>query len=90
MPKFLNGSVTDVKHWNQRLCTLKVTVDFPPFEAGQFVSIGLEVDNKPYMRYTVAKIIAETLESLDLKYPTVDDKAKQRFADMRARLTNEE
>ena len=50
MPKFLNGSVIAVTHWNQRLCTLKIAVDFPPFEAGQFVSIGLEVDNKPYMR----------------------------------------
>ena len=50
---------------------------------------AIPADNKPYMRYTVAKIIAETLESLDMHYPKVDDKAKQRFTHMRELLTKE-
>ena len=50
MSKFLIGSVTGVTHWTKRLCTLKIGVDFPEFEAGQFVRIGLEIDGKPELR----------------------------------------
>ena len=50
MAKFLNGSVITATCWNQRLCTLKIDVNFPKFEAGQFVSIGLEIDGNPDMR----------------------------------------
>ena len=50
MSKFLNGSVVTATHWNQRLCTLKIAVNFPEFEAGQFVSVGLENNGKTDMR----------------------------------------
>ena len=50
---------------------------------------AIPADNKPYMRYSVAKIIAQTLESLDMHYPKVDDEAKRRFADMRTILSKE-
>jgi len=50
MSTLLTGSVIAVNHWNQRLCTLKIGVDFPEFEPGQFVRVGLSVDGKPEMR----------------------------------------
>ena len=50
MSKFLVGSVSAVTHWTKRLCTLSIAVDFPEFEAGQFVSVGLNIDDKPHMR----------------------------------------
>jgi PPK2 family polyphosphate:nucleotide phosphotransferase len=86
--KFSENDIKERAYWDDYMdayqCALRETSrSYAPWYA-------VPADNKPYMRYTVAKIIAETLESLDLKYPTVDDKAKQRFADMRARLTNEE
>ena len=42
------------------------------------------------MRLSVAEIIAKTLNSLELKYPTVGDKEKVRFSEMRKMLENEE
>lgn len=50
---------------------------------------AIPADNKPYMRYRVAKIIADTLESLDMHYPRVDGKAKQRFDHLREKLLND-
>ena len=42
------------------------------------------------MRYTIAKLIAETMESLNMHYPQVDDEAKKRFSHLREMLMNEE
>jgi len=46
-------------------------------------------DHKWYARLVVAAAIVETLESLDLQYPTVDDARKKQFAAVRAALVNE-
>lgn len=39
---------------------------------------AIPADNKPYMRYSVAKIIRKTLQSLDINYPTLgkDERAE--------------
>jgi hypothetical protein len=42
------------------------------------------------MRLSVAEIIVKTLKGLELKYPTVGDKEKARFSEMRKMLENEE
>lgn len=49
------GKVVDCKHWNQRLCSLKIAVALPAFEAGQFIRVGLpvagggdEIEARPY------------------------------------------
>jgi len=41
MAQWQQGKVVVSKHWNQRLCSLKIEVDLPVFEAGQFIRIGL-------------------------------------------------
>jgi len=41
MAQWQQGKVVVNKHWNQRLCSLKIEVDLPVFEAGQFIRIGL-------------------------------------------------
>jgi len=43
----------------------------------------IPADNKPYMRLTVAKIIRQSLESLRLEYPGVNEKEKDRFDEMK-------
>ena len=50
---------------------------------------AIPADNKPYMRVQVAKILTETLASLDLRYPKVDPKERARFEQMRQLLENE-
>ena len=51
---------------------------------------AIPADNKPYMRYSVASIIAQTLESLDLHYPRIDEKVRQRFKRLREILVNDD
>ncbi|MEM7401205.1 MAG: PPK2 family polyphosphate kinase [Pseudomonadota bacterium] len=38
---------------------------------------AIPADDKPFMRYSVAKIIKKTLQSLDLKYPTLSDEERE-------------
>jgi hypothetical protein len=49
----------------------------------------IPVDDKPFMRLTVAQIIVKSLKKLKLKYPAVDEKEKARFAEMRKMIQNE-
>lgn len=47
------GRVLEAKHWNERLCSLKVEVNQPEFEAGQFIRVGLpdtegDMEARPY------------------------------------------
>ena len=39
---------------------------------------AIPADDKPYMRYSVAKVIKQTLQSLELKYPTLEKKERER------------
>ena len=50
---------------------------------------AIPADDKPYMRAQVAKILVETLESLDLKYPSVGPEELSKFGEMRDILNNE-
>jgi len=47
---------------------------------------AIPADDKPYMRATVAEIIAETLESLPLRFPVVPREEKRRMAELRGKL----
>ena len=49
----------------------------------------IPADNKPIMRAMVAKIVAETLEDLNLKYPTVGQKEIAEMAEAKKILENE-
>ncbi|HEB96858.1 MAG TPA: polyphosphate kinase 2 family protein [Sedimenticola thiotaurini] len=50
---------------------------------------AIPADDKPYMRVQVAKILTDTLNSLDLHYPRVDEKERARFDEMRRLLEQE-
>ena len=85
--KFSEADVEERGHWNDYMKAYEQTLQetsrsFAPWYV-------IPADNKPYMRYNVAKIIADTLESMDMHYPKVDDKAKARFDHMRDILINE-
>lgn len=52
MAKWLNGTVVENYHWNERLTSLKIDAPLGRFKAGQFVRVGLEIDGdivaRPY------------------------------------------
>ncbi len=50
---------------------------------------AIPADSKSYMRLTVAEIIADTLRSLGMKYPEVDEETKSRFGKLHKRLRDE-
>ena len=85
--KFSEGDVEERGHWDKYMQAYERVLQETSFAYAPWYAIP--ADNKPYMRYTVAKIIAETLESIDMHYPKVDQKAKQRFDHMRQILLNE-
>lgn len=72
MRNIIDASVTWVHHWNHTLFSFRTNRENSfTFENGQFVMIGLEVDNKPLMRaYSVASAnYAEELEFFSIKVP---------------------
>lgn len=51
---------------------------------------AIPADSKPYMRLAVARIMVETLEALELRYPEVDETQQAQLAASRARLMAED
>lgn len=47
---------------------------------------AVPADDKPYMRATVAGIVEESLESLDLRYPSVGQKGKEELLRLREQI----
>ncbi|MEH6357349.1 MAG: ferredoxin--NADP reductase [Pseudomonadales bacterium] len=41
MRQWQKGKVVENQHWNGRLCSLRIDVALPEFEAGQFIKVGL-------------------------------------------------
>lgn len=50
MPNWLTGTIVERHQWNNRICSLKLLLDLPEFEAGQFVNMGLELNGKVVTR----------------------------------------
>jgi ferredoxin--NADP+ reductase len=61
MENWLQGRVTTNRQWNERLFSLRISVDIPSFRAGQFVRIGLEIDGEVVARpYSLVNAPGET------------------------------
>ena len=50
---------------------------------------AIPADDKPFMRLTVAKLVAETLDSLDMRYPSVDEEIANRVGELTRQLERE-
>ncbi len=50
---------------------------------------AIPADDKPFMRYSVAKIIKQTLESLNLKYPSLDEEERAKLKIAREQLESD-
>lgn len=46
MAEWTEGTVVERRAWTPRLISLRIEADMVPFEAGQFVRVGLDIDSK--------------------------------------------
>jgi polyphosphate kinase 2 (PPK2 family) len=85
--KFSKGDVEERKHWDAYMNAYEQALNgtsrpFAPWYA-------IPADNKPFMRRTVAEIVAGTLEGLPLAYPKVPKKAREEMLGLRKQLEKE-
>ena len=85
--KWSSGDLKERGHWDDYMQAyedaLKTTSKpWAPWYA-------IPADDKPYMRYSVAKIVEKTLESLDLKYPKIDNEERENLSQARKQLLAE-
>jgi PPK2 family polyphosphate:nucleotide phosphotransferase len=82
--KFEEGDVHERAHWRSYQHAYEAAINATASDHAPWYAIP--ADDKPYLRMNVAEIIVRTLESLKLKYPTIDAKQRRRFDEMRGYL----
>jgi PPK2 family polyphosphate:nucleotide phosphotransferase len=85
--KFSTGDVEERAYWDQYMQAYEEAINATSRPWAPWYAIP--ADSKPYMRLQVAKILAENIKRLKIKYPTVSPETKEMFAEMRAILTGE-
>ncbi len=95
--RFLSRIDTQTKQWKWSSADLKERGHWDDYmqayeEALKFTSApwapwyAIPADDKPYMRYCVAKIVKETLQGMKLKYPNLDEEERDKLAIARKEL----
>ena len=85
--KFSAADVKERGHWDAYMDAYEQALNATSRPWAPWYAIP--ADDKPYMRLAVARIVRQTLESLDLAYPTVDAAEQARFDEMRQLLERE-
>jgi PPK2 family polyphosphate:nucleotide phosphotransferase len=85
--KFSLRDVEERQHWDSymhayRQALAETSRPWAPWYA-------IPADDKPFMRWQVAKLVRETLQRMDPRYPEIDAKAVDEFVAMRQRLKHE-
>ncbi len=76
--KFSQQDLEERKLWKKYMAAYESAVNATSQPWAPWYAIP--ADNKPFMRMCVAEIITQTLEKLDLHYPTVSKAKRQTFA----------
>ena len=82
--KFNAEDVEERQHWDSYMHAYEQALRATSQSWAPWYSIP--ADNKRYMRWAVANIVRQTLETLGLGYPEVSDDDRVRFAEIRKRL----
>jgi len=82
--KFSPTDVQERAHWHDYMKAYEKALDSTSRPWAPWYAIP--ADNKAYLQVSVAEIIVKTLESLDLKYPEVDNETRARCNEMRRLL----
>lgn len=85
--KFSEGDVIERGYWDQYMdCYQDVVNATSRSHAPWYV---IPADDKAFMRYTVADIVARSLSSIDMAWPEVSSRDRSRFAMLREQLIND-
>jgi len=85
--KFNSADVAEREHWEQYMEAYEDMLKHTSRAHAPWFAIP--ADDKPFMRLTVARIVVDTLKEMDVRYPQVDEKEKERFSQMRRVLDDE-
>ncbi len=85
--KFSSADIKERGHWDDYMNAYQETIRATSTEHAPWFAIP--ADDKKYMRMTVAKIMVETLQSLNPQFPEVDNKERSKFDEMRSLLESE-
>lgn len=82
--KFSSSDVEERQHWDDYMAAYEDALNETSRPWAPWYAIP--ADDKRVMRIKVAKIIAEALETLDLKYPTLSERKTQELRQIREEL----
>ena len=85
--KFDLGDVEQRAHWADYMAAYEAAIRATAAEHAPWHVVP--ADKKWFTRLTVASIVIEALEGLDLRYPTVDPKVEATFDEARRRLVQD-
>ena len=82
--KFSAGDVEERKRWPDYMAAFEDALNETSRAWAPWYAVP--ADDKAFMRLEVARIVQQTLESLGVDYPTIDDAARMALADCRRAL----
>lgn len=85
--KFSSGDVRERGFWKDYMMAYEDALNATSKPWAPWFAIP--ADDKPYMRKVVANIILETMEGMNLKYPEISQKEKDKFDEMESLLLEE-
>lgn len=85
--KFEDGDIRERGYWDAYMTAYEEMLNETARPWAPWYAIP--ADDKPYMRYRVARTIVEALDTLDLRFPEVDDARRARLEEQRRRLEAE-
>ena len=85
--KFSAADVAERAHWDEYMEAYEDTIRATSSEHAPWIVVP--ADNKWYTRLVVGAAIVDALASVDLHYPVLDEAAKAKLAECRARLVAE-
>ena len=86
--KFATGDVEERRHWDAYMEAYQEALCATSREHAPWYAVP--ADDKPFMRFTVARTVRKALEALDLHYPEAGDDERAHFAEMRAELERDD
>jgi PPK2 family polyphosphate:nucleotide phosphotransferase len=85
--KFSAKDVAESEHWPEYMSAYEAALNATSRPWAPWYCVP--ADDKTFMRYHVARIVADSLDSLDLKYPETDPATAEALARTRAKLLTE-
>ncbi len=86
--KWSSADLKERAHWDEYMQAYEEALNATSKPWAPWYAIP--ADDKPYMRYSVAKIVKKSLESLDLKYPKLEDEEREKLGLARNQLLAED